>query len=143
MLRTRIIHLLLLCTAAYGLLIPTAAAQESRQRNGSDIDPALQGVWMICRTSNDKGQTLKKVDPFIFCRVTATEVSFSNGDKLTVQTVVTTPDQDGFPSRRVTFAGNTVWEISARQSEGLTVVRVVSPDRGFEETFRFLVAVRR
>ncbi len=107
-----------------------------------DIDPALQGLWKLHATSNDKGKTIEKHDGVVFARVSGTKIRTIAGEgaTLTVDKVFIVKDDDGNPANLVKFTNGTVWMITKEPKQTLILVGVMEfVDGKLREKVRFLV----
>lgn len=107
-----------------------------------DIDPAVQGIWTLYATSEDKGKTIKNYDGVAFARVSGTKVRtiFGEDSNQTVEKVLIVKDEDGDPGNVVVFESGLIWAITKKPRQKYIIVQVMElRDDGMQEKIRFLV----
>lgn len=124
-----------LCLAACtAVATPPAHALEERL----DIDPAVQGLWVLHATSDDRGKTIEYHDAPAFCRVSAAAVRFADGREMRVKSVHILHNDDGRPYNIIRFENDTLWAVSKPEGGAFILIQVLGGEQ-MEETFRLLV----
>ena len=121
------------------MVLPNALAGEVLSER-LDIDPVLQGVWMVHATSEDRGAHIKRVDPAeALCRVSASKVRFATGEEMRVRKVLVVKDDGGYPANAIGFEDGVLWIVTKRPGQAYVLVQVFQD--GEAETFRALITV--
>lgn len=109
-----------------------------------DIDPALQGIWVVHATSDDGGKTVKHVrPPATFCRVGALRITFSSGSILEAVKVAITKDKGGRPANVIFFATGGFWFVTQMTTEAPYMYLAQSFSPGAVEQMRIVVSVSK
>jgi hypothetical protein len=109
-----------------------------------DIDPAVQGVWLLHATSKDEGKTIDLAKGEVFCRVTATKVKFPDGQELVAEKIHIVRDADGNPGNLIRFHNGTIWAVTKKPGQEFILVQRFEPGKDgktLKEAFRILVSV--
>ena len=131
-------------TAVLSFLLVIASTLPSyAKKTRPDIDPILRGTWIVHMVSYDKGKTIKKVKPFIFCRTHAKHVVLKSGKKLKVWKVIIDRDAKGHPMNLVIFDNYVAWAITKPPGQIPIMVQVLDTANKMAEKGRVLVRIKR
>ena len=131
----RIIYLLLaLCASVFSM--------ESVEVPG--IDKALQGLWHVTASSDDKGATLREVDQIVG-RATALSFRTTGGSVFSVKRVIQTVKDGKTGNISIFEAPAPTYGVAETDTPGTFLLQVFSGDGNgkVKETARFLLDIQR
>ena len=123
------------------LCILSSLFAEDFPKERLDIDPSIQGVWMVQAVSDDKGKTVEHAKPpFVLARASAGKLVLPEGTWLVESVLIT--KTNGKLGNIIKFRGRTASLYVGDQQDGMNLVQMFEQDgEKFKEVRRWVITV--